>query len=94
MLSEIIAEKTESRVLYIVLFAAFLLISIISTILIFYFIRHKKKSFFEAAGRKYIESLGDYDILTELFNNIIKNDEKDKLEQHIICNLIKIKLIF
>ena len=74
----------ENRIIYIVLFISFLIISIISTALIYYFVRHKKKSFFDAAGRKYIESLGDYDMLLEIFEKIIRNDEKESLEAEVI----------
>jgi hypothetical protein len=77
-------NNDANRTFYVVLFIAFLIISVISTSLIFYFVRYKKKSFFDAAGRKYIEILGDYDVLLEFFENILKNDEKDLLEKEII----------
>lgn len=85
-----LGDNHEERAYYIIIFAGFMIISIISTCLIYYFIRHKKRSFFEASGRKYIESLGENDVLICLFNNIIKNDEINKLEQHIIGNFLKL----
>lgn len=77
----------DNRTFYVVLFMVFLIVSIISTALIYYFVRYKKKSYFDAAGRKYIESLGDYDMLLELFEKIIKNDEKELLEGEIISKV-------
>lgn len=81
-------NNDANRSLYVVLFISFLIISVISTALIYYFVRHKKKSYFDAAGRKYIEILGDYDMLLELFEKIIKNDEFDLLEKEIISKFI------
>lgn len=77
----------DSRAFYIVLFSIFLVISIGTTALIYYFVRHKKKSFFDAAGRKYIESLGDYDMLLTSFEKMIREDDKDAIEREIVGNL-------
>jgi len=78
----------KNRVFYIVLFISFLIVSIISTAIIYYFVRHKKKSFFDAAGRKYIEFLGDYNMVLEIFEKIIKDDQKELLEEAIISKFL------
>ncbi len=75
----------SNRTVYVVLFLSFLITSLISTALIYYFVRYKKKSYFDASGRKYIEILGGYDMLLELFETIIKNDERDMLEKENGC---------
>lgn len=88
-----VINNDANRTFYVVLFISFLIISVISTALIYYFVRHKKKSFFDASGRKYIEILGDYDMLLELFEKIIKNDELDLLEKEIISTFNKTSFV-
>ena len=48
------------RKYYTIIFFSVLLFSIVTTLLIYFFIRIKKRPFFDAAGRKNIEMSGDY----------------------------------
>ncbi len=86
-------KDDQNRIFYVVLFLSFLIFSIITTGLIYYFVRYKKKSFFDASGRKYIEFHGDYNTMVEIFEKIIKDDQKALLEEQIISIIFMNKFI-
>lgn len=77
-------EGENQRIFYVLLFCGVLTLSLIITILIYYFIRHKKKTFFDAAGRKLIEFSGDYPDACIKLKEIIENDDIVKLEQEVV----------
>jgi len=77
-------EDENLRKFYTILFFSVLLFSIITTLLIYYFIRYKKKPFFDAAGRKNIEMTGDYQNFISKLQTIIQEDDIFKLEQEVV----------
>jgi len=77
-------EDESQRSYYIFLFVFVLIISIIITLLIYYFVRYKKKLYFDAAGRKFIEMTGDYQNAFLKLKEIIEVDDIVKLEQEVV----------
>ena len=77
-------EDEKQRTYFILMFCSILIISLITTLLICYFIRYKKKFYFDAAGRKYIESTGDMKNILLQINEIIQLDDIIKLEQEVV----------
>lgn len=80
-------EDENLRKFYTILFFSVLLFSIITTLLIYYFIRYKKKPFFDAAGRKNIEMTGDYQNFISKLQTIIQDDDIFKLEQEVVSKI-------
>ena len=85
--SNIEKDNSKEWKFYVAIFFCLLIVSIIIFLVIVYFIRHKKKSYFDAACRRYIESIRDYDRLIDMFNEIILNDDYEYLEKLIISNI-------
>jgi hypothetical protein len=84
-------DTDNERMIYIVIFCVVLIISIIATFIIYYCVRYKKKYFFDAAGRKFIESTGELSNLINKLMEVIQFDNKEELEQEVISkNNIKI----
>ena len=77
-------EEEKYRRFFTTIFLSVLLFSIISTLLIYYFIRYKKKPLFDAAGRKEIENTRDYQNLISFMELIFKEDDIIKLEQEVV----------
>jgi cbb3-type cytochrome oxidase subunit 3 len=77
-------EQTNQRIIYVIVFCAVLLLSIILTLVIYYFVRYKKKYFFDAAGRKFIESTGELSNLENKLMEIIQFDNHEQLEDEVI----------
>jgi hypothetical protein len=77
-------EDEYLRKYFVFIFVSVLIISIIITLLIYYFVRYKKKLFFDAAGRKLIEMTGDYQNAFLKLREIIKDDDVIKLEQEVV----------
>ena len=78
--SSLFIDKEGIRIRYFVLFVVFLILSIISTLLIYYFVRYKKKYFFDAAGRKFIVSSGQFANIINKINQTIQFDDRDELK--------------
>ncbi len=76
-------EINHERMTYIFIFGIVLLVAIIITLIIYYCIRHKKKYFFDAAGRKFIESSGEFSNLINNLMEIIQFDNREKLEEEV-----------
>ena len=87
-------EDEKLRSFYVILFISVLILSIVSTLLIYYFIRYKKKPFFDAAGRKEIEMTGDYQNFVSKLQNIIEEDDIFRLEQEVVSNKLLDKSLF
>jgi hypothetical protein len=79
VLGTIFKNKEEIRIRYLIMFIVFLILSIISTVLIYYFVRYKKKYFFDASGRKFIVSTGQFANIINKINQTIQFDNRDEL---------------
>lgn len=77
-------EDENQRTFYVLSFISVLIVSIIVTLLIYYFVRYKKKLFFDAAGRKSIETTGGYQNVFIKLKEIIECDDIIKLEQEVV----------
>lgn len=78
----------DKRSVYLAIFCSLLIFSIITTLVIYYCVRHKKKYYFDAAGRKFIISSGDFENIVNKIRDIIQFDRKDDLEQQVIRKFI------
>jgi hypothetical protein len=77
-------EDENLRKYYTILFLSVLFFSMITTLLIYFFIRIKKRPFFDAAGRKNIENTGDYQNFLSKLTSIIQEDDIFTLEQEVV----------
>jgi ankyrin repeat protein len=78
------SENEKYRSLYVVIFCLILIFSLIFTLLIYYFIRHKKRYYFDASGRKFIVSSDDYSNIIYKLMEIIQFDDRELLEKKVI----------
>ena len=79
VLGTIFKNKEEIRIRYLIMFMVFLIPSVISTLLIYYFVRYKKKYFFDASGQKFIVSTGQFANIINKINQTIQFDNRDEL---------------
>ena len=85
LFSNFLEMKSQySRANYLILFCSVLLLTIIITLCVYYFVRYKKKYYFDAAGRKFIVSDGEHSDLVLKMMEIIQFDNKNLLEEEVI----------
>ena len=77
------SDNEKFRSLYVCIFCLILIFSIIFTILIYYFVRHKKRYYFDAAGRKFIASSDNYTNIIYQLLEIIQFDYQDLLKKKV-----------
>jgi hypothetical protein len=71
------------RNIYIAVYLIVLFVSIATTVCIYYFIRHRKKYYFDAAGRKFIVASGEYENLIYKLIELLQFDNKPELEAYV-----------
>jgi uncharacterized membrane protein len=77
-------KSQNSRASYLILFGSVLAITVVITLCVYYFVRYKKKYYFDAAGRKFIVSSGEQSKLILKMMEIIQFDNKKLLEEAVI----------
>jgi hypothetical protein len=83
-----ISENEKYRPLYVTIFCLILLFSIAFASLIYYFIRYKKRYYFDASGIKFIVSSDDFSNMIYKLLEIIQYDDKELLEKKVTdCSL-------
>lgn len=76
-------DSEKFRSLYVAIFCLILIFSLIFVALIYYFVRHKKKYYFDAAGRKFIVSSDQYINIIYHLMEIIQFDDQELLSKSV-----------
>lgn len=74
------------RSLYLTIYCFVLMFGLVAISMVFYFVRYKKKFYFDAAGRRFIVSEGEHAHTVNKLNEIIQFDNRQHLEDIVNSN--------
>jgi hypothetical protein len=84
----------KERSFYLTIFISVLVFTLISTVIVYYLVRYKKKFYFDAAGRKFIVISEDFSNFVNRLSELIKTDDRQALESLVVGNNKSIILLY